>query len=119
MPITNVSSTSTASQLSSVQRSNDSDSGHKIADAIVNVCQSSEQRPMTYSGQKTFDGLMIAAAGVGVSAVGTMMDSKALTIAGNLVSIMGLSTAAYGVKEQDQTTLAMQQQTQLQMESKK
>lgn len=115
MPITNVNSTSSVSHVSSAQSSNGSDIGNKIADAIVNVCQSSEQRPMTYSGQKTFDGLMIAAAGVGVSAVGTMMDSKALTIAGNLVSIMGLSTAAYGVKEQDQTTLAMQQQ----MESKK
>lgn len=115
MPITNVHSTSTVSQLSSAQRSNGTDTGKKIADAMVKVCQASEQLPMTQTGQMGFDGLMFAAAGATVAMAGTLMDNKYVTAAGFGLSAAGFSMAAYSTRAQDQTTLAMQQQ----MESKK
>ncbi|MGL4222576.1 MAG: hypothetical protein ACRCSS_18300 [Shewanella sp.] len=108
--LTNVTQTTSSSSVVAAQESQNHSASSKIAESLLKVCQASEELPSSFTGRMGTDGLLLAAAGAGLSVVGSLIDSKVTTVLGHAASVAGLSMAAFSNKVQDQTMLAMQKQ---------
>ncbi len=84
---------------------NNTDGPQRLGQAVVNMMNRMEEGPSTIPGDMVNHGLLGAAVGAGVAAVGAALDSRALTAGGLAGTALGLALAAYGSRGVDQATV--------------
>ncbi len=74
---------------------NNTDSAGQLGRAIVRAANAMEQGPSSVAGDMLRTGLLTAAAGAGIAAVGAALDSRVVAAGGLMTSAVGLAMAGY------------------------